>query len=107
MANRPRVGVSACLLGEPVRYDGRHKRDAWLVEEFGLAVEWVPVCPEMEAGFGTPREPMELVATEDGTIALMTTQTKRDVTATMQTSTLRPWRNYAARCGACGMRAAR
>jgi uncharacterized protein YbgA (DUF1722 family)/uncharacterized protein YbbK (DUF523 family) len=62
MDDRPRIGVSACLLGEPVRYDGGHKRDPFLVEIFGPHVEWVPVCPEVEAGFGTPRESMRLTA---------------------------------------------
>lgn len=60
MHDRPRIGVSACLLGEPVRYDTGHKRDPFLVEIFGPHVEWVPVCPEVEAGFGTPRESMRL-----------------------------------------------
>jgi uncharacterized protein YbgA (DUF1722 family)/uncharacterized protein YbbK (DUF523 family) len=58
---RPRIGVSACLLGEPVRFDGGHKRDPFLVETFGPHVEWVPMCPEMEAGLGTPRETMRLM----------------------------------------------
>ena len=84
MGDRPRVGISACLLGEPVRYDGRHKRDAWLVDVFGPQVEWVSVCPEVEAGFGTPRETMELVHDASGRTALMTTGTKRDVTDTLQ-----------------------
>ena len=84
MGNRPRVGISACLLGEPVRYDGRHKRDAWLVDVLGPQVEWVSVCPEVEAGFGTPRETMELVRDSSGRMALMTTETKHDVTDTLQ-----------------------
>ncbi len=84
MGDRPRVGISACLLGEPVRYDGRHKRDAWLVDVLGPQVEWVSVCPEVEAGFGTPRETMELVHDASGRTALMTTGTKRDVTDTLQ-----------------------
>jgi FdhD protein len=84
VGDRPRVGISACLLGEPVRYDGRHKRDAWLVDVLGPQVEWVSVCPEVEAGFGTPRETMELVHDSSGRIALMTTETKRDVTDTLQ-----------------------
>jgi uncharacterized protein YbgA (DUF1722 family)/uncharacterized protein YbbK (DUF523 family) len=58
---RPRIGVSACLLGEPVRFDGGHKRDPFLVESFGAHVEWVPMCPEMEAGLGTPRDTMRLM----------------------------------------------
>ena len=52
---RVRVGVSSCLLGERVRFDGGHKRDAWLTDVFGEYVEWVPVCPEVEVGMGTPR----------------------------------------------------
>ena len=84
MGDRPRVGISACLLGEPVRYDGRHKRDAWLVDVLGPQVEWVSVCPEVEAGFGTPRETMELVHDANGRTALMTTATKRDLTDILQ-----------------------
>jgi len=56
-----RIGVSSCLLGERVRHDGGHKRDAYLVETLGQLVEWVPVCPEAEVGLGTPREPIRLV----------------------------------------------
>jgi uncharacterized protein YbbK (DUF523 family) len=59
--DRPiRVLISACLLGEKVRYDGGHKRDAWLVETLGRRVQWIPVCPEVECGLPTPREPMRL-----------------------------------------------
>ena len=56
-----RLGISRCLLGEPVRYDGGHKLNPFLVDVLGQHVEWVPVCPEVEAGFGTPRESMRLV----------------------------------------------
>ena len=56
-----RLGISRCLLGEEVRFDGGHKRDNFLTEVFGRYVEWVPVCPEVEAGLGTPREAMRLV----------------------------------------------
>lgn len=56
-----RVGVSSCLLGRKVRFDGGHKRDAFLVDTFGPYVEWVPVCPEVEVGMGTPREPIRLL----------------------------------------------
>lgn len=56
-----RLGVSTCLLGEPVRYDGGHKLDRYLVNTLGVYVEWVPVCPEVEMGLPTPRESMRLV----------------------------------------------
>jgi uncharacterized protein YbgA (DUF1722 family)/uncharacterized protein YbbK (DUF523 family) len=56
-----RVGVSSCLLGRPVRYDGGHKRDDFIVDILGPHVEFVPVCPEVELGLGTPRETLRLV----------------------------------------------
>lgn len=59
--NPIRVGISACLLGERVRYDGGHKRNPYIVETLGRYVEWVPVCPEVEMGLGTPRETLRLV----------------------------------------------
>ena len=57
---RPRVGVSACLLGDEVRYDGRHKRSRAVVELVGPEVDWVAVCPEVEVGMPVPREPVVL-----------------------------------------------
>jgi uncharacterized protein YbgA (DUF1722 family)/uncharacterized protein YbbK (DUF523 family) len=57
---KPRIGISACLLGELVRFDAGHKRDGFLVETFGQHVEWVKVCPEMEIGLGAPRPSMRL-----------------------------------------------
>ena len=60
--DRPlRIGISACLLGEKVRHDGGHKRDPFLVETLGPHVEWVPICPEVDLGLGTPRETIRLV----------------------------------------------
>jgi uncharacterized protein YbgA (DUF1722 family)/uncharacterized protein YbbK (DUF523 family) len=56
-----RIGVSACLLGEEVRYDGGHQRDAYLTTTLARHFTWVPVCPELEAGMGVPREPIRLV----------------------------------------------
>jgi uncharacterized protein YbgA (DUF1722 family)/uncharacterized protein YbbK (DUF523 family) len=57
-----RVGVSTCLLGESVRWDGGHKRDRFLTDVLAPYFEWVPVCPEVEVGMGTPRPPVRLVA---------------------------------------------
>jgi uncharacterized protein YbgA (DUF1722 family)/uncharacterized protein YbbK (DUF523 family) len=78
-----RVGISACLLGQEVRFDGGHKRDAFLTSEFGRFVQWVPVCPEVEAGFGTPREAMHL-RREKGELRLVTVRTNRDLTVPME-----------------------
>jgi len=58
---KPRLGVSACLLGRPVRYDGGHKKNEFCVDVLGPFVEWVPVCPEVEVGMGTPRPSVRLV----------------------------------------------
>jgi uncharacterized protein YbbK (DUF523 family) len=65
-AERPRVGISRCLLGDRVRYDGGHKYEPSIVETLGRDVEWVPVCPELEAGMSVPREPVHLCARDDG-----------------------------------------
>jgi uncharacterized protein YbbK (DUF523 family) len=59
-ASRIRIGISACLLGDEVRYDGGHKRDSFLADVLGRLVEWVKVCPEVEVGMGTPRESIRL-----------------------------------------------
>ncbi len=60
-----RVGVSSCLLGEPVRYDGGHKHDRYLTDVLGSHFSFVAVCPEVEVGMGTPREPLRLVRDGD------------------------------------------
>jgi uncharacterized protein YbgA (DUF1722 family)/uncharacterized protein YbbK (DUF523 family) len=60
-----RLGVSTCLLGEPVRYDGGHKRDPYVRDVLGGFFEWVPVCPELESGLGVPRPAMRLVRAGD------------------------------------------
>lgn len=78
-----RVGISACLLGQEVRFDGGHKRDVFLTETFGRFVEWVPVCPEVECGLGTPRESMRLVRLEQGA-RLLTVKSGIDVTRQME-----------------------
>ena len=56
-----RLGISTCLLGERVRFDGGHKLDRFLVNTLGLYVEWVPVCPEVELGLPIPRESLRQV----------------------------------------------
>ena len=63
-----------------MRYDGGHKRNPLLIDVLGPFVEWVPVCPEEEAGFGTPREAMRLERRRDG-VHLMTVRSRVDVTA--------------------------
>jgi uncharacterized protein YbgA (DUF1722 family)/uncharacterized protein YbbK (DUF523 family) len=79
---RIRLGVSSCLLGHKVRFDGQHKRDRFLVEDLGPFVEWVPVCPEVEVGFGIPRDTLRLVASPQGP-RMMVQKTGEDVSARM------------------------
>ena len=61
MTDKIRLGISACLLGEKVRYDGGHKWDRFITGTLGKYVDFVPVCPEVECGLGIPREAMRLV----------------------------------------------
>ena len=78
----PRIGASACLLGEEVRYDGGHKRNVTLIDVIGPQVELVPVCPEVEVGMGTPREPLQLVRDDRG-LRMVTVTTRVDYTHRM------------------------
>jgi uncharacterized protein YbbK (DUF523 family) len=81
--NRPRIGISSCLLGDEVRFDGGHKRHAFLTEVLAPQVEWVPVCPEVEGGMGVPREPLHLVRVGNDT-RMVTTETGVDYTDAMR-----------------------
>ncbi len=56
-----RIGISSCLLGNPVRFDGGHKRDRYITDTLGMYFDFVPVCPEVECGLPVPRESMRLV----------------------------------------------
>jgi uncharacterized protein YbgA (DUF1722 family)/uncharacterized protein YbbK (DUF523 family) len=78
-----RIGISRCLLGDEVRFDGGHKRDPFLTDTLGRYVQWVPVCPEVEVGMGTPREAMRLVGTAQEP-RLITIKTGIDHTRSMQ-----------------------
>jgi Uncharacterized conserved protein len=79
-----RLGISRCLLGEQVRFDGGHKRDGFLADLLGRYVEWVPVCPEVEAGLGTPREAMRLVGNLQHP-RLVTIKSGQDHTSALET----------------------
>jgi len=65
MPDKPKLGVSTCLLGEHVRYDGGHKRDRFITDELSTHFDFVPVCPEVEVGLPTPRPPLRLVGPSD------------------------------------------
>jgi len=81
--DRPiKIGISACLLGCPVRFDGGHKLDLFLKDTLGSFVDYVPVCPEAELGLGVPREPLRLEGSP-GAPRLVTVRTKKEYTAPM------------------------
>jgi uncharacterized protein YbgA (DUF1722 family)/uncharacterized protein YbbK (DUF523 family) len=77
-----KLGVSACLLGEKVRYDGGHKLDRFLRDTLGQYVDYIPVCPEVECGLPVPRESMRLEGDPESP-RLVTSITKRDITKQM------------------------
>jgi uncharacterized protein YbgA (DUF1722 family)/uncharacterized protein YbbK (DUF523 family) len=83
MQQKPLVGISKCLLGENVRYDGGHQLDRYLRDTLGTHVEFVPVCPEVECGLGVPREAMRLTEI-DGAVRLLTRNSEADMTDAMQ-----------------------
>ncbi|MGQ9509589.1 MAG: YbgA family protein, partial [Thermodesulfobacteriota bacterium] len=77
-----KLGISACLLGQRVRYDGGHKLDRFLRDTLGKYVEYVPVCPEVECGLSVPRESMHLEGNPDFP-RLITSRTHQDMTNRM------------------------
>lgn len=83
MDKKLRLGVSACLLGEAVRYDGQHKHDRYLTDTLGRHVEFVGVCPEVECGLPVPREAMRLVGDPENP-RLLTVHSGIDHTGRMQ-----------------------
>jgi uncharacterized protein YbbK (DUF523 family) len=85
---KPKVGISSCLLGEAVRYDGKHKLHTVIVENVGPKVEWVSVCPEMELGLGVPRESLNLVG-DSGSAKLLAAESGIDWTPQMKEFTCR------------------
>jgi uncharacterized protein YbgA (DUF1722 family)/uncharacterized protein YbbK (DUF523 family) len=84
MPEKIRIGISSCLLGNKVRWNAGHKRDPYLINTLGQFVEYVPVCPEVEAGFGVPRESFRLVGDPEAP-RLITFKSKTDHTDQMLT----------------------
>ncbi len=82
MDEKMRIGISSCLLGNTVRWNAGHKQDKYIINTLGKFVEYVPVCPEVEAGFGVPRESMRLVGDPENP-RLVTFKSKTDRTGQM------------------------
>lgn len=85
----PRVGVSACLLGQNTRYDGGNRLEPVIAETLGAVAELVPVCPEMETGMGSPRPPIRLVGGPEGLRARGVDDPAFDVTEALVKAGLR------------------
>jgi len=83
MSSPIKIGISACLIGDKVRWNGQHKKDRFLVHTLGQYVDFIPVCPEVECGLGVPRETMRLVGDPDHP-RLITSKTRVDHTARMK-----------------------
>ncbi|MBW1679899.1 MAG: DUF523 and DUF1722 domain-containing protein [Deltaproteobacteria bacterium] len=78
-----RIGISACLLGHEVRYDGGLKRDPYIIHTLGRYLHFVPLCPEVECGMGVPREPVRLVGDPEAP-RMKGVKSGRDHTAAMR-----------------------
>ena len=83
METKFKIGISSCLLGHPVRWNAGHKLDRFLTNTLGQFVEYVPVCPEVEAGFGVPRESVRLVGDPENP-RMITFKSKKDLTDQMK-----------------------
>ncbi len=84
MDDKIRLGISSCLLGAQVRYDGGHQLDRYLRDVLGEYVEYVPVCPEVEVGLPIPRETLRLVENEEQRVRLVFSRSGEDITERME-----------------------
>ncbi|WP_312949577.1 DUF523 and DUF1722 domain-containing protein [Superficieibacter sp.] len=112
MSNKIPVGVSACVLGEQVRFDGGHKRLIFAVDELAPWVQFEPVCPEVGIGLPVPRPALRLVKNNEGDISLRFSDKREgDLTASMENFTRQRIRRFEYLCGyivcakspSCGM----
>ena len=79
------VGISGCLLGDKVRYDGGHQRCSYITKSLGEYFDFLSICPEMDIGLGVPREPIRLVLTDAGeTVCVGVAQANNDFTAALK-----------------------
>ncbi|GJQ59413.1 MAG: DUF1722 domain-containing protein [Candidatus Scalindua sp. AMX11] len=82
MVEKIKIGISSCLLGDKVRYDGNHRLDRFVTDTLGQYFEFIPVCPEIEFGLSIPREPMHLFGSPESPL-LVTVKTGIDYTERM------------------------
>jgi len=107
------IGVSSCLMGEMVRYDGAHQRNAYLCSELNRYFSYIPICPEMGIGLGRPRPTISLVGEAGKERALIRDGNETDLTqaleqfAESQQGKLKEVRGYVlkSKSPSCGMKA--
>ncbi|MFC1664519.1 YbgA family protein [Pseudomonadota bacterium] len=75
-----RVGISSCLIGQPVRYNGRHKKNTYITQSLAHYFDFVPICPESAIGMGVPRPPIQLVDREGNIRAVSIQNQDQDFT---------------------------
>jgi len=85
-SDRPVIAVSQCLLGEPVRYDGQARPVSWIIDILSQHCEFLPVCPELEAGFGVPRPPIRLQHKGDGLSVVLVEDPTDEITEKLETA---------------------
>ena len=99
LPNRPRVAISACLLGKPIRYNGNHRRHDWIADQLTRIIDPIAVCPEMEAGFGVPRPTIHLRRIGQQVRLVREHDPRVDVTDTLLTVAQTRARELAPLCG--------
>lgn len=82
--DKPVIGISRCLLGDPVRYDGKARPVNWIIDILSKHCEFVPICPELEAGFGVPRPPLQLRQRGDKVAAVLVEDPAEDRTEKLE-----------------------
>lgn len=78
--HKPVIGIGACLVGKPVRYDGSHKRGSSILQAMAEVMELRPFCPEVAIGLGVPRETIRIVNTANGERAMDSATQQKDYT---------------------------
>ncbi len=86
---KPLLGISGCLLGEPVRFDGGHKRNAYIVQTLGRYFEFKSFCPEMDIGLGVPRDTLGLIEKKGEQRIVFNKDANHDLTKALNESVVR------------------
>lgn len=81
--DKPRIGISSCLLGNHVRYDGKNKHNDFIVRYLTEQVEFIAICPEVAIGLGVPRAPIQLIDKSGKPGAVFTHAPHTDVTQSL------------------------